>query len=88
MLLAALLVTAAPAWARPPDDDERVQRRLELRRQLEAERERWALEGGPHRAGRHPSGHPPQGWAPAHGSSRLTPEERRALRQELREQRP
>ena len=90
----ALLLAAAPAFGRDGGAAdhhraEREQRRQELRQQLESERARWRHEGRPgERAGpggpawaepRHP-GHP--------GAGRLSPEERRALRETLREHRP
>ncbi|MFZ4761080.1 MAG: hypothetical protein ACOYLX_23180 [Burkholderiaceae bacterium] len=101
-------VLAGPAYARggADDDPDRQARRMELRRQLEAERERWRAEPGEMRRQRqgfvappgaseaaprsygpmHPAA-PAQG-APGPGAPRLTPEERRALRQELRQQWP
>jgi len=85
-----VLLSAGPAAARPPGDEgERQQRRMELRQQLEAERDRWRADGP--RGG--PRGGPPRDAAPPghagpHGGARLSPEERRALRQELRQQRP
>lgn len=86
---ALALLAAGPALARPPvDEAERQQRRLELRRQLEGERERWS---GPHQrapGGPPAYGTPHHGMAPVPGGARMTPDERRALRRDLREQRP
>jgi len=85
---ALALVVGGPAFARPPADEaERQQRRLELRRQLEGERERW---GGPAPHRGEPPGHrmPQHGMPPGQGGARMTPDERRALRRDLREQRP
>ncbi len=100
-----LVATGAHARAGGEDDAERQARRLELRQQLEAERERWRADG-PRRG---PGGYGPRGYygpgpapdgaiAPGSGAwggerpgwsgaPRLSPEERRVLRRELREQR-
>lgn len=72
---------------------------MELRQQLEGERDRFR--GDPRRGmpggsgpgaapGFAPPGHgmPGYGPPPAHGGQRMSPEERRTLRQELRRQRP
>jgi hypothetical protein len=101
-----LVATGAHSRAGGDDDAERQARRLELRQQLEAERERWradAPRGGPggygprgyYRPGPTPDGaiapgsgargDERPGWS---GAPRLSPEERRVLRRELREQRP
>jgi len=110
------LVLAGPAHARggPDDDPDRQARRMELRRQLEAERERWRAEPGEMRRQRQgfvaPPGYlpgpppaaadaGPRGDGPMYpaapgpgaatpGGPRLSPEERRVLRQELRQQWP
>jgi hypothetical protein len=82
----ALLVGGQALARSPADEAEREQRRLELRRQLEGERGRW---GGPARGGEPPGYRAPHhGMPPGHGGPRMTPDERRALRRELREQRP
>jgi hypothetical protein len=91
LLCLQVLLSAGPAAARPPGDDaERQQRRAELRQQLEAERDRWRADGqrGGHRGGPPHGSLPPPGHGGHHGGARLSPEERRALRQDLREQRP
>jgi len=97
--LAALAVLAGgPAAARGPADDpndpafaERQARRLELRQQLMDERMRGRQPGQPGGypgtmppGGLHPPGAGPQGGGPG---SRLSPDERRELRRELRQQR-
>jgi len=80
-----LLLTGGPVTARGAEDTdpqgrmERQQRRMELREQLESERARWRHEA-------HPGGRGEQGARPGHG--RLSPEERRELRDALRERRP
>lgn len=93
LVAATVLAGAVPARAAGPDPYERQQRRQELRQQLEAERERWRAEG---HGGGHPRSGSPHGFAPhgpgggpppGHGA-RLSPEERRALREALREHRP
>jgi hypothetical protein len=89
LLCLQVLLSAGPAAARPPGDEgAREQRRMELRQQLEVERERWRADGqrGAHRGGP-PQGVGPPGHGAQHGGARLSPEERRALRQELRQQR-
>lgn len=110
--LAILVATGAHARG-GGDDPERQARRLELRQQLEAERERWRSEGSRRGPGGHGQGGygqggygqggyygpgpapdgamaPGQGPGPGAwgGAPRLSPEERRTLRRELREQRP
>jgi hypothetical protein len=117
LVCAVAILVATGAHARGGGDDpERQARRLELRQQLEAERERWRAEGprrgpggpvqggfgqggfgqGGHHDGPGPA--PDGAMAPGSGASggerpgwssapRLSPEERRALRRELREQR-
>jgi len=101
-LLATATLFAGPLRASGLDPEAREQRRQELRRQLEAERERWRAEGhaGGHRRHAGPHGFaapgagagPPAGYpaGPPHGAggARLTPEERRSLRDALREHRP
>lgn len=101
-LLAAATLVAGPSRASGLDPEAREQRRQELRRQLEAERERWRAEGyaGGHRRPAGPHGFAPPGAGAGHpaahpggpphgaGDARLTPEERRALRDALREHRP
>ncbi len=107
LLSLQVLLCAGPAWARPPGDDaDRQQRRMELRQQLEAERDRWHADGrrghqqGPVGPGARGDGPPPgygYGGPPRHGpppgfvppeGGRLSPDERRKLRQELRQQWP
>ena len=113
LVCAVAILVATGAHARGGGDDpERQARRLELRQQLEAERERWRAEGprrgpgGPVQGGFGQGGHhygpgpaPDGAIAPGTGAwggerpgwssaPRLSPEERRALRRELREQRP
>ncbi len=112
--LAILVATGAHARG-GGDDPERQARRLELRQQLEAERERWRSEGPRRGPGGHgqggygqggyygPGAAPDGAMAPGQGpgpgawggerpgwggAPRLSPEERRTLRRELREQRP
>jgi len=105
LVCAVAILVATGAHARGGGDDpERQARRLELRQQLEAERERRRAEGprrgpgGPAQGGFGQGGYDGQGPAPDGaiapgtgawgGAPRLSPEERRALRRELREQRP
>jgi hypothetical protein len=108
--VATLVATGAHARG-GSDDPERQARRLELRQQLEAERERWRADGprrspgGPAQGGFGQGGYHGPGPAPDgtmapgsgawggerpgwSGAPRLSPEERRVLRRELREQRP
>jgi hypothetical protein len=101
-LLATATLVVEPSSAAGLDPEAREQRRQELRRQLEAERERWRAEGhaGGHRrhAGPHgfaapgPGAGPPGGYPAGSpygaGGARLSPEERRSLRDTLREHRP
>jgi hypothetical protein len=107
-----------PAAGADATEAERIERRIELRRQIEAERERSRAEGGQGRSGIRvregrleprpggPPALPGHGpMSPVHGGHygprhadgdglspwerhRLSPEERRALRHELRQQRP
>ncbi len=84
------LFIAGQASARQGDDAERKQRRMELRQQLEGERDRWNAdprrgEGRPGRQGQGEAGMPHHG---GHGGARLSPDERRALRRDLKDQRP
>jgi len=111
LLCLQVLLCAGPAWARPPGEDgDRQQRRMELRQQLEAERDRWHADGrrgypqgpmgpGGRGDGAQPGYGPPPGYGgpPRHGQppgyappegGRLSPDERRALRQDLRRLRP
>jgi hypothetical protein len=96
LLLCCALALGVPgaARARPPHDDgERQQRRAELRQQLQAERERWHGDGMRRGDAGRPygasPGRPGEGAVPPpHGGHRMTPEERRALRQDLRRQQP
>ena len=102
--VAILFATGAHARA-GGDDPERQARRLELRQQLEAERERWRADGTRRGPGGYGQGYqdyrpaPDGAMAPGSGAwggerpgwsgaPRLSPEERRVLRRELREQRP
>jgi hypothetical protein len=88
LLCFGALLSAGPALARG-DDGDRQERRLELRRQIEAERDRWRADprrGGPGQGGRGYQAPMRPGHEPGHGP-RLSPDERRELRRELREQR-
>jgi hypothetical protein len=70
-----------PGWA-TEDEADRERRRQELRRQLSEDRERWSGPGGPGGPGHAtPMPHP-------EGRQRLSPEERRALRDALRQDAP
>jgi Ni/Co efflux regulator RcnB len=86
------LMIAGQASARQGDGAEREQRRMELRQQLQGERDRWQAdprrnEGHPGRqgGGRGEAGMPHHG---GHGGAKLSPDERRALHRDLRDQRP
>jgi hypothetical protein len=74
-----------PGWANDEESD-RERRRQELRRQLSEHRERW----GGAKDGQTGPGGPGQPPPMAHpeGRQRLSPEERRALRETLRQDAP
>lgn len=92
LLCVLALIIAGQASARQGDDAERQQRRMELRQQLEGERERWQSDPrrGDGRSGRQGAGQGEAGMPHhgGHGGARLSPDERRALRRDLRDQRP